>query len=130
MVSSAPPTPSPAGPPDSRRTQGTLTQQESGGEPWGWGRCGRAGRLPGLGPGRDSRKCCYLRARGLGGQPPGAGGRRGLCQGLPGAQEGTDRFSALLQLSWGDSWLEVSYVFGRAGEGRLLGEQEREGREK
>ena len=53
-----------------------------------------------------------------------------MCQCLPGAQEGTDRFSALLQLSWGDSWLEVSCVFGRAGEERLLGEQEREGREK
>lgn len=45
MVSSAPPAPSLAAPPDSGRTRGTLTQQESGASPWG-----REGRLPGLGP--------------------------------------------------------------------------------
>ena len=50
MVSSAPPTPSPAGPPDSRRTQGTLTQQESGASPGGGGvREGRQAAGPGSG---------------------------------------------------------------------------------
>lgn len=55
-VSSAPLASSPEGPQDSRRTRGTLTQQESGASP--------GGAQTGLGPGADSGKSCYRRTVG------------------------------------------------------------------
>lgn len=64
-VSSAPLASSPEGPQDSRRTRGTLTQQESGASPGG----GQAG----LGPGADSGKSCYRRTVGPCRRPPQAG---------------------------------------------------------
>lgn len=79
-VSSAPP--SLAGPPDVRRTRGTLTLRESGAGPRG-----RAGRLPGLGPGTDSGKLSNLKTLGLWGPTSRweggvGGGKGGLCLAL------------------------------------------------
>lgn len=73
VVSSAPPAPSPAGPQDSRRTRGTLTQQESGASPQG-----KAGRLLGLGSGHRFQEVQLSEGSGPVTVTSGAGGKAGV----------------------------------------------------
>lgn len=85
------------------RTQRTLTPAGEWGRPSGKGR-----QSASPWSWMCSGKLSSVRTPDLGWRNLWGRGGESCAQGLDGAQQGTDRSSAFLQPSWGDSWLGVS----------------------